>query len=178
MSVCSYNNITSSWLIPSIRISTNDICISTSSVPNFKLAHIWLLIKFCLERPLSHTCILKESLTLFAKVCVSHARWWTTHELWLHGAMCPKGIQLLLFLTYFLRSQAPTSVSILLIISTWNLMRITANHSLVALNLYVWQISFDIWLHIQSVTWRFQEQKWMSIDIYVSLLNVTSMSHA
>ena len=34
-------------------------------------------------------------------------------------------------------------------------------------SVYVWQISFDVQLQIQSVMWRFQKQKWMSIDIYI-----------
>jgi hypothetical protein len=32
----------------------------------------------------------------------------------------------------------------------------------------VWQISFDSQIQIQSVIWRFQKQKWMSIDNYIS----------
>jgi hypothetical protein len=38
--------------------------------------------------------------------------------------------------------------------------------TLCASNVYVWQISIDVHLQIQRVTWRFQKQKWMSIDIY------------
>ena len=34
-------------------------------------------------------------------------------------------------------------------------------------SVYVWHISFDVQLQIQSVTWRFRKQKWMSIDIYI-----------
>ena len=36
-------------------------------------------------------------------------------------------------------------------------------------SVYVWQISLDVQLQIQSVTWRFQKQKWMSIDINIYL---------
>ena len=43
-------------------------------------------------------------------------------------------------------------------------------------NVYVWQISFDIQLQIQSVTWQFQKQKWMSIDIYISS-KMSSLCH-
>ena len=35
------------------------------------------------------------------------------------------------------------------------------------ISVYVWQISCDVQPQIQSVTWRFQKQKWMSIDIYI-----------
>ena len=34
-------------------------------------------------------------------------------------------------------------------------------------SVYVWQIPFDVQLQIQSVTWRFQKQKWMSTDINI-----------
>jgi hypothetical protein len=38
---------------------------------------------------------------------------------------------------------------------------------LMSSNVYVWQISFDIQLQIQSVTWRFRKQKRLSINIYI-----------
>ena len=45
---------------------------------------------------------------------------------------------------------------------------------------YVWQISFDIEFHIQSVTWCFKNRKWMWIHIYTFFslkchLNVTCL---
>jgi hypothetical protein len=46
------------------------------------------------------------------------------------------------------------------------------------ISVYVWQIPFDVQLQIQSVTWRFTKQEWMSIDIYIFSETVTSMSHA
>jgi len=38
--------------------------------------------------------------------------------------------------------------------------QVTAN------SVYVWQISFDIQLQLQSGMWHSQNKKWMSIDIY------------
>jgi hypothetical protein len=42
-------------------------------------------------------------------------------------------------------------------------------------SVYVWQISCDVQPQIQSVTWHFQKQNWMSIDIYILFQNVTSI---
>ena len=39
------------------------------------------------------------------------------------------------------------------------------------------KISFDVQLQILNVTWRFQKQKWMLIDIYILFWKVTAMSH-
>ena len=51
--------MTLSQSISSIGLFANEIHINPSNVLNAKLAHRWLLIKFCLEKPLSHIVVLE-----------------------------------------------------------------------------------------------------------------------
>ena len=44
-------------------------------------------------------------------------------------------------------------------------------------SVYVWQISFDVQLQIQSVTWRSQKQKRISLHIYIFLQKMPPRSH-
>ena len=60
----------------SIRTFVNVINISALSLFSVKLACRWLLIKFCLETPLSQIVILEGiTSTRWAKVCVTLANW-------------------------------------------------------------------------------------------------------
>ena len=50
-------------------IFAHEMCIKASKVSNFKQVHRWLLIRFCLEKPLSHIAVLTGiTITLLHKL--------------------------------------------------------------------------------------------------------------
>ena len=109
-----------------------------------------------LEGPWPHTtwfgrCVGTALDTFFWALTISWS--WLLARVW-SGPKHPFGIVWEFTLTY---SRAHWN-------SQWS--RIT----LCASNVYVWQISIDVQLQIQSVTWHFQKQKWMYVNWHLHFL--------